>query len=63
MTIFTIEEVCRYLKIKRTTFYNYKLIGLPVHYFPSGKPYCYKEEIDEWIQSGQKRGKQHETVC
>lgn len=47
----TIKEVCEYLKIKRTSFYNYKQLGLPVHEMPSGKPYCLKEEIDEWLKN------------
>lgn len=48
------SEVIEYLKIKKTTFYNYKKIGMPVHYpyGDSGRPYCYKEEIDEWLKGG-----------
>lgn len=51
MTIMNIQEVCNYLGIKRTSFYNYKKLGLPVHNLPSGKPFCYKEEIDEWMNN------------
>ena len=52
MTLMTINEVCNYLHIKRTTFYNYKKNGMPVHYVngTNGKPFCYKEEIDEWLR-------------
>lgn len=50
----SIKEVCDYLEIKRTSFYNYRNEGMPVHYTLSKRPYCYKEEIDEWLD---KRGK------
>ena len=54
MIIMTIKEVCDYLKIKRTSFYNYKAMGMPVHKVPGRKPFCYKEEIDQWLsQKGQ----------
>lgn len=55
MKIMNIKEVCEYLNIKRSSFYNYKNIGLPVHTMPSGKPYCFKEEIDQWIQNKEVR--------
>lgn len=54
MKIMRIKEVCEYLGIKRTSFYNYKAMGLPVHKTPGSRPYCYKEEIDEWMKN---RGK------
>ena len=48
----TIKDVLEYLHIKRTSFYNYKKQGMPVHYANgvNGKPLCYKEEIDEWLK-------------
>lgn len=49
MIIMTIKEVCDYLKIKRTSFYNYKAMGMPVHKVQGRKPFCYKEEIDQWL--------------
>ena len=51
MKIMRIKEVCEYLGIKRTSFYNYKKMGLPVHKAPGSRPYCYKEEIDEWMKN------------
>ena len=60
MTLMRIEEVCAYLGIKRTSFYNYKQMGMPVHKKPGVRPFCYKEEIDEWLRD---RGNKHERVC
>lgn len=47
-----LKDVLEYLNIKRTTFYNYKKRGMPVHYSngKNGKIFCYKEEIDEWLK-------------
>ena len=52
MKIMTIKETCEYLHIGKTTFYNYKKQGMPVHYAngKSGRGYCYKEEIDKWLR-------------
>ena len=58
MTLMRIEEVCEYLGIKRTSFYNYKQMGLPVHKKQGTRPFCYKEEIDEWLKN--KGGKQND---
>lgn len=60
MKLMRIEEVCEYLGIKRTSFYNYKQMGLPVHKKHGSRPFCYKEEIDEWLKD---RGSKHERVC
>lgn len=52
MKLMRMREVLEYLDIKKTTFYNYKKQGLPIHYpyGDSGRPYCYKEEIDKWLK-------------
>lgn len=51
-----IKQVCEYLEMGRTSFYNYINRGMPVHYTLSKRPYCYKEEIDVWLQNrGNKR--------
>lgn len=49
-----IKQVCQYLEIGRTSFYNYRDQGMPVHYTLSKRPYCYKEEIDQWLRSRRK---------
>ena len=49
-----IKQVCQYLEIGRTSFYNYRDNGMPVHYTLSKRPYCYKEEIDQWLRSRRK---------
>ena len=52
MTLLTMKEVLQYLHIKKTTFYKYKQLGMPVHYAIGryGTPYCFKEEIDDWLR-------------
>ena len=52
-----IKEVCEYLGIGHTSFYNYKSQGMPVHKMPAGKPYCYKEEVDKWLETKNDRRK------
>lgn len=55
MKMMRIEEVCEYLQIGRTSFYNYKQMGLPVHKRPGVRPFCYKEEIDEWLKDRERK--------
>lgn len=56
MKLLTLKEVLEYLHIGKTSFYNYKKQGMPVHYSNGrrGRPYCYKEEIDEWLMRGRR---------
>ena len=53
--ILTIEETSEFLHVKKQTLYSYVSKGLIPNHKKAGRLYFLKDELIEWIKSGNKR--------
>jgi excisionase family DNA binding protein len=54
-SLLTIEETSEFLHVKKQTLYSYVSKGLIPHHKKAGRLYFLKNELIDWIKSGNKR--------
>jgi len=54
-SLLTIEETSEFLHVKKQTLYSYVSQGLIPHHKKAGRLYFLKDELINWIKSGNKR--------
>ena len=54
-SLLTIEETSEFLHVKKQTLYSYVSKGLIPHHKRAGRLYFLKNELIDWIKSGNKR--------
>ena len=54
-SLLTIEETSEFLYVKKQTLYSYVSKGLIPHHKRAGRLYFLKNELIDWIKSGNKR--------
>jgi excisionase family DNA binding protein len=54
-SLLTIEETSEFLHVKKQTLYSYVSKGLIPHHKKAGRNYFFKNELIDWIKSGNKR--------
>lgn len=54
-SLLTIEETSEFLHVKKQTIYSYVSKGLIPHHKRAGRLYFLKDELIDWIMSGNKR--------
>ena len=55
--VLTLSRICELLELKRQTIYSYVSRGLIPYHKKAGKLYFFRQEIEEWIKSGNKTEK------
>jgi len=55
--VLTLSRICELLELKRQTIYSYVSRGLIPYHKKAGKLYFFRQEIEEWIKSGNKSEK------
>lgn len=53
--LFTIQETADFLSVKKQTLYSYVSKGIIPHHKQAGRLYFSKNELIDWIKSGNKR--------
>jgi len=54
-SLLTMEETSEFLHVKKQTLYSYVSKGLIPHHKKAGRNYFFKNELIDWIKSGNKR--------